>query len=130
MTLIDSSVWIHFLRGSALPQVDVLEDLLLSQEAVLGDLMLVEVLQGIKLDHDHELIRRHFGSLHQLVIGGFDVAELAADHFRFLRARGITIRKTIDTLIATRCILDRIPLLHADRDFDAFEQHLGLMVVR
>lgn len=130
MTLIDSSAWIHFLRGTALPLVERLEQLLWSQEAVLGDLMMVEVLQGIERDVDRDLVRRQFASLHHLVIGGFEVAELAADHYRFLRARGITIRKTIDTLIATRCIMDAIPLLHDDRDFDAFERYLGLSVVR
>lgn len=107
-----------------------LEALLWSQEAVLGDLMMVEVLQGIERDVDRDLVHHQFAGLHQLIIGGFEVAELAADHYRFLRTRGITVRKTIDTLIATRCILDRIPLLHDDRDFDAFERYLGLTVDR
>lgn len=129
MILVDSSVWIDFFRGRDTPQTDTLHALLLTDTIAIGDLIMAEVLQGFVSDQDFRSAQRMLGHLDLVVIGGADVMVEAARNFRALRAHGVTVRKTIDTLIATRCIVDDIALLHADRDFDAFETHLGLRVV-
>lgn len=129
MILVDSSVWIDFFNGRLTLQTSMLDQLLLTDMVAVGDLMVTEVLQGFASDQDFRRAKRMLGHLDLVVIGGADVMVEAANHFRTLRAHGITVRKTIDTLIATRCIVDDIPLLHADRDFDAFALHLGLRVI-
>ena len=128
MILVDSSVWIDYLRGIPNPTTDRLEQLLGQREVAIGDLMLAEVLQGISDDHTFETVRALLCALEVIPIGGRETAIAAARNFRFLRQRGITVRKTIDTLIATCCIEHGYELLHNDRDFDAFARHLGLRV--
>lgn len=130
MILVDSSVWIDYLRGEPTPQADKLDALLGATPLGIGDLMLTEVLQGCGTDKEFNSVRRRLGALHLVTLGGPEVAIQAARNFRKLRALGVTVRKTIDTVIATRCILDGHELLHSDRDFAAFEKHLGLRVVR
>lgn len=88
--------------------------------------MLTEVLQGCRTDREFHLLRQAFEPIPLIEIVGKAGAVAAAQNYRTLRARGITVRKTIDTLIATRCILDRVPLLYSDRDFDPFVAYLGL----
>jgi predicted nucleic acid-binding protein len=127
MILIDSSVWIDYFRGTATPQVDTLDKLLGSEPLLTGDIILTEVLQGFISDRDFDHALRLMGSLQPIDIGGREIAIQAARNFRVLRSRGITIRKTIDTLIATRCIEDGFALLYIDRDFDPFVEHLGLI---
>ncbi|RBM04906.1 type II toxin-antitoxin system VapC family toxin [Novacetimonas cocois] len=126
MILVDSSVWIDFFRGTVTPQVDVLDRLLGEEPVAIGDLMMTEVLQGFASERDFNKARRMLGALDLVEIGGRDVMIEAARYFRDLRARGITIRQTIDTLIATRCIVSGYRLLYSDRDFDPFVTHLGL----
>ncbi|KXV03281.1 type II toxin-antitoxin system VapC family toxin [Acetobacter cerevisiae] len=123
---VDSSVWIDFFRGTVTPQVDALDRLLGEEPVAIGDLMMTEVLQGFANERDFNKARRMLGALDLVEIGGRDVMIEAARYFRDLRARGITIRKTIDTLIATRCIVSGYRLLYSDRDFDPFVTHLGL----
>jgi predicted nucleic acid-binding protein len=127
--LVDSSVWIDYLRGNATPQAHKLDALLGVQPLAVGDLILTEVLQGCDTDATFNQVRRLLSSLHMVVLGSDAVAVEAARNYRRLRARGITVRKTIDTIIATHCILHKHELLHADRDFDAFEAHLNLRCV-
>jgi predicted nucleic acid-binding protein len=127
--LVDSSVWIDYFRGQPTPQTDRLDALLISEPLVIGDLVLAEVLQGFTSERDFNTARQFLSNLRQVEIGGFEIAIQAARNFRALRALGITVRKTIDTLIATRCIESDLILLHSDRDFDAFTQHLGLRVL-
>ena len=129
MILVDSSVWIDHFRGRDTPQVALLDRALASELVAIGDLILAEVLQGFTRDRDFQQAHRLLASLDVVEIGGTAVAVQAAQNFRRLRALGITVRKTIDTLIATRCIGDGLTLLHSDRDFDPFEQHLGLRVL-
>jgi len=129
MILVDSSVWINYFRGKATRQTDKLDTLLDQEIIAVGDLILAEVLQGFASDREFNAARRALAAFEQVTIGGEDVAVAAAIHFRRLRSQGITARKTIDTLIATRCIGSGMQLLHDDRDFDTFEQHLGLRVV-
>jgi len=100
-----------------------------SEPVAIGDLILVEVLQGFTNDRDFNQARRLLTALTVIEIGGAGIAVQTAQNFRRLRALGITVRKTIDTLIATRCIVDGLTLLHSDRDFDPFGQYLGLRVL-
>ena len=95
----------------------------------MGDLILAEVLRGFKDDRGFNEARRLLGRLQQVSLGGEDLAVEAARNFRKLRNLGVTIRGTIDVIIATRCMADGFRLLHCDRDFDAFEAQLGLQVV-
>jgi len=127
MILVDSSVWIDFLRGIRTPQSLQLRELLDAQEIATADLVLTEVLQGAASDRDFNFILSLMSHLAWVEISGPEIAVEAARNYRRLRARGITVRKTIDTLIATRCILDGLSLLYSDRDFDPFVEHLGLV---
>jgi predicted nucleic acid-binding protein len=127
MVVVDSSVWIDFLHGNPTPQVMRLRDLLQTSRVAIGDLILTEVLQGIDKQRDFNEAREMFAALEMIEIGGEEVAVQAAQNYRALRARGITVRKTIDNLIATRCIIDGYALLFSDRDFEPFEEHLGLV---
>lgn len=129
MILVDSSVWVDYLRGTPTPQADKLDALLGAVPLAVGDLILTEVLQGCGTDKEFNQVRRLLLNLTVVPIGGENVAIEAARNYRRLRALGLTVRKTIDTVIATRCIVDKLDLLHSDRDFDPFEQHLGLRCV-
>ena len=126
MSLVDSSVWIDYFRGTMTPQVEKLDSLLGAEPIVTGDLILTEVLQGFVSDRDFNQARKLMTSLVVVDMVGQDMAVQAAKNFRALRALGITMRKTIDTVIATRCIESGLPLLYSDRDFDPFIKHLGL----
>ncbi len=126
MILVDSSVWIDYFRGTQSPQTEKLDRLLSSEPISVGDLILTEVLQGFGSERDFNEARRLLTSLLIVELGGQDVAIQAARNFRILRGQGITIRKTIDTVIATRCIESGFILLYSDRDFDPFVHHLGL----
>jgi predicted nucleic acid-binding protein len=111
------------------PQADKLDALLGNVPLAVGDLILTEVLQGCGTDKEFNEVRRLLLNLTVVPLGGQDVTIEAARNDRRLRALGLTVRKTIDTVIATRCIVDKLELLHSDRDFDPFEQHLGLRCV-
>lgn len=129
MILVDSSVWIDYFNGDVTPQTDKLDRLLGREPLAIGDLILTEVLRGFDADRDFRKARKLLTSLTVIQIGGFDIVIAAAENFRALRKLGVTIRKTIDTIIATRCIEGGYDLLHSDRDFEPFAQHLGLRVV-
>ena len=126
MILVDSSVWIDYFRGAQNPQTEKLDGLLSSEPVAVGDLILTEVLQGFGSERDFNEARRLLTSLLIVELGGQDVAIQAARNFRILRGQRITIRKTIDAIIATRCIESGFILLYSDRDFDPFVQYLGL----
>lgn len=126
MILVDSSVWIDYFCGTPTPQAAMLDGLLGSEPLAIGDLILVEVLQGFASDRDFNQARKLLTSLITVNMGGQDIAIQAARNFRKLRALGVTVRKTIDTVIATRCIESGYTLLYSDRDFDPFVAHLGL----
>jgi len=124
--LVDSSVWIDYFRGATTPQAEKLDALLGTEPVVTGDLILTEVLQGFVSDRDFNQASKLLDSLDVIDLGGRDIAIQAARNFRVLRGFGVTVRKTIDTIIATRCIESRLTLLYSDRDFDPFVTHLGL----
>lgn len=128
MILVDSSVWIDLFNGRDTPQTHALEEMALAERwIVVGDLVLAEVLQGTRDDHAFARTLSRLNEFDRVAISSPKIAVAAARNYRWLRERGITIRKTIDTLIATRCILDGISLLYSDRDFDPFVEHLGLI---
>jgi predicted nucleic acid-binding protein len=124
--LVDSSVWIDYFRGLPTPEADKLDALLGSEPVVTGDLVLTEVLQGFESDRDFNQAKKLLTSLIVVDLAGQDIAIQAARNFRALRTLGVTVRKTIDTVIATRCIESGFTLLYSDRDFDPFVRHLGL----
>ena len=126
MIFVDSSVWIDYFRGIATKETERLDALLGTEPIAIGDLVLTEVLQGFKNDRDFNQAKKLLTSLVVVDMLGQEIAIQAARNFRLLRERGITVRKTIDTLIATYCIVNDLALLHSDRDFDAFVEHLNL----
>lgn len=127
MILVDSSVWIDYLRNSDTEEVAFLEQLIGRDPIGVGDLILAEVLQGCRSERHFTETLGLLESLDLVEIGGRTAAIEAARNFQRLRDRGITVRKTVDCLIATRCILDGLSLLYSDRDFDPFVKHLGLV---
>jgi predicted nucleic acid-binding protein len=129
LILVDSSVWIDYFRGTLTAQTERLDKLLGREPVAIGDLMLTEVLQGFTEEQDFNQARKLLRSLTVVELGGERIAVQAARNFRTLRRIGVTVRKTIDTVIATRCIESGHDLLHNDRDFEPFVRHLGLRTV-
>lgn len=129
MILVDSSVWIDYFRGAVTAQTDQLDRLLGREPLAIGDLILAEVLQGFDSERDFRAAQRLLTTFQIVEIGGREIAIQAARNYRLLRGHGVTVRKTIDTMIATHCIESAFDLLHSDRDFDAFAEYLGLRVV-
>jgi len=129
LILVDSSVWIDYFKGTITPQTEALDRLLGNEPLAVGDLILTEVLQGFDDERDFNQARKMLTSLTVVELGGREIAIQAAKNFRALRSLGVTVRQTIDTVIATRCIESGYDLLHNDRDFDPFAEHLGLHVV-
>ena len=129
MILVDSSVWIDYFNGTETRETDLLDGLLGVEPLLIGDLILVEVLQGFRDDRDY---RRAKTALDRLIFEpmlGRDMALESAQNYRKLRALGVTVRKTIDVIIATFCLRGRHRLLHSDRDFNLMRDHLNLHVV-
>ena len=126
MVVVDSLVWIDFFNGVNTPEVERLDRLLGLTPLVVGDLILVEVVQGFRHERDVATARLLFRSLALLPMLGAHNAWKAAENYRTLRSKGITVRKTIDGIIATACIEAHLPLLFSDRDFLPYVQHLGL----
>ena len=127
MILVDSSVWIDYLRDLPTLQTEFLDRVIGTETLATADLVLTEVLQGTNSQRAFQSAQFQLTSCVVIDIAGGEVAIQAARNYRFLRAKGITVRKTIDTLIATRCIVDGHVLLYSDRDFDPFVAHLGLI---
>lgn len=129
MLVVDSTVWIEYFNGLANPQTDYLHNILDKTPILIGDLILAEVLQGFRQDPDFEKARRTMGRFLRVNMVSPSLALQSARNYRLLRQKGITVRKTIDSLIATYCIENDHELLHNDNDFDGYEKHLGLRVV-
>jgi predicted nucleic acid-binding protein len=129
LILVDSSVWIDYFNGKATAQTEALDRLLGYEPLAIGDLILTEVLQGFVNERDFHAARKMLTSLLVVELAGKEIAIQAAKNFRALRKVGVTVRKNIDVVIATRCIESGYDLLHDDRDFDPFVKHLGLTVV-
>ena len=130
MVIVDTTVWVDYLRGVQNPETDWLNLAFDRQRLGLTDLILCEVLQGIRDDDLFFRVLREFQKFEVFEMASVELAIAAAGNFRRLRQRGHTVRKTIDCLIATFCLRDGHSLLHRDRDFDPFEHILGLSVIR
>ncbi len=129
MVIVDTTVWVDYLNGVATPETDWLDEQASRQRLGLLDLMVCEVLQGLATEREASRVLRHLRRFEILESDGVELAADAARNYRLLRAKGRTVRKTIDCLIATFCLRERHSLLHCDRDFDAFEQLFGLPIV-
>jgi len=127
--VVDSSVWIDFLNGRNAPHVRRLRAVLGTDEIIVGDLMLCEVLQGLDSEREAQEVETLLRRFEIVPMAGDAIATSAARNFRALRRRGITVRKTIDLLIGTWCIANATPLLHNDGDFRPMARHLGLIEV-
>lgn len=128
MILVDSTVWIDYFRSADTPQVALLDSYFGSSRIAVGDLIAAEVLQGVRDEREFKLVKKTLDAFEHVGLVGYDLAVRASENYRLLRDRGVTIRKTIDTLIATYCMENGMTLLHADRDFVPFATHLGLRV--
>ena len=126
MILADSSVWIDFFNGKPTWQTDLLDNYLSHVPIIMGDLILTEVLQGFKSDKDYNTAKAFLSDLPFRQMGGYNVAIQSAENYRKLRKAGITVRKTIDVIIATFCIVEGLTLLHDDRDFEPITSHFPL----
>lgn len=129
MVLIDTSVWVDYFNDVDTTQSNQLEELLGSGRIMMGDLILAELLQGFARDNDYRRARLLLTALPYVDLVGKNLALAAAENYRKLRRRGFTVRKTIDVIIGTFCIVNEHELLHSDRDFDPMEESLGLRVL-
>jgi predicted nucleic acid-binding protein len=125
----DTSVWIDYFRGVAAPHTDLLDRALSESRIIIGDLIMTELLQGFREEKEFLIAKQIIECLEYRDFVGRDVAMAAAQNYRTLRRQGITVRKTIDVLIATFCIENGLELIHNDSDFDAMEHVLGLRVL-
>jgi predicted nucleic acid-binding protein len=130
MIVVDTSVWVDYFNGRSTPETDSLDALLSRELLIVGDIILTEVLQGFRSQADFRRALLLLGRLEFREMLGREAAIESARYYRRLRAKGVTVRKTIDVIIATFCLRGGHELLHADRDFDLIEQHLGLPVLR
>lgn len=130
MIVVDSSVWIDYFNGKITKQTNLLDSFLGNELVVIGDLIMTEVLQGFQNDKDFKKARQLLGCLIFKEMLGKDLAIKSAENYRILRKKGVTVRRTIDVIIATFCIFSDLPLLHSDRDFNPMEKHLNLKVIR
>ncbi|MBT8060876.1 MAG: PIN domain nuclease, partial [Gammaproteobacteria bacterium] len=121
-------VWIDYFNGKPSPETDTLNDALGTVPVAVGDIMLVEVLQGFRVEKHFRTARELMLSLEQVNMLSTSLALRSAGNYRKLRQKGATVRKTTDCIIATWCIENQLPLLHCDRDFQTFHDHLGLEI--
>lgn len=124
--LVDSSVWVDYLRGSRNRGSRLLDRAIGNDGILVGDLILAEVLRGLPDEKMAKLVLASLERFDIVTLGGRDIAVLAADNYRTLRAKGVTVRGTIDLVVGTWCIVHDIHLLHQDRDYDGMEKWLGL----
>ena len=130
MVIVDSTVWIDYLNGTHTPETEWFDARLAVERFGLLDVMVCEVLQGLSTDQQAARVLGHLKRFEIFSSSGVELSVAAATHYRALRTRGRTVRSTVDCLIAAFCIRGGHHLLHCDRDFDAFEAHQGLQVVR
>ena len=129
MILVDASVWIDYFNGRKTWQTNLLDNLLSDVPIIIGDLILAEILQGFRSDNDYKSAKSFLTDLQFHPMGGYRVAVQSAQNYRTLRIKGVTVRKTIDVIIGTYCIIEDLPLLHDDRDFEPMVSHLSLKVL-
>jgi len=130
MIIADTSVWIDYVRGVESVQTDLLDYELLHDRVATGDIIIVEFLQGFREEKDLKIAKKIMNRLEYYDFLGKEMALIAAENYRKLRKNGVTVRKTIDVIIASFCIEKGFELLHNDRDFDPMEKYLGLKIKR
>lgn len=130
MILVDSSVWIDYFNGKDTPQTDWLDSAVGNEFIVVGDLILAEVLQGFQQDREFRRAKRLLLEFPVLEMLGKDLAIESASNYRYLRKKGVTVRKIIDVIIGTFCIHQKLSLLHDDRDFTPLEKYLKLKTIQ
>jgi len=130
MIIVDSTVWVDYINGKSNEETRLLEARIGQEDIGLTDLIFCEVLQGIRTEREFEEVKRELLEFSIFPSGGMEMAIESATNYQKLRAKGFTVRKTIDCWIATFCLREGHELLHRDRDFDPFESELGLRVVR
>jgi len=128
MVVADTSAWIDYFNGVNANHVDLLDNELTNNRIIIGDLIIVELLQGFRNEKEHRTAKQIIERLEYCDFGGKEIAYETAENYRKLRKRGITVRKTIDMIIGTFCIKNNVELIHNDRDFDPLEKYLGLKV--
>lgn len=129
MVLVDTSVWIDYFGDVVSAQVQQLDGLVGRKQVLTGDLVLAEVLQGVRSDREFRIVRDALLTLDVVQLTSPALAVRSAQNYRVLRRHGLTVRKTIDCLIASWCIEHGIPLLYSDRDYQPFVKHLGLQAL-
>jgi len=129
MILVDSSVWIDYFNDRKKAKTDWLDSALGNIPILMGDLILAGVLQGFQSDYEFKIAMDILLSIPFMPLGGKELAIESVLNYRFLRKKGVTVRKTIDVLIGTFCIHYQLPLLHDDKDFDPMAKFLKLKVV-
>lgn len=129
MVIVDTTVWIDYFQGIRNPETEWLDAAVDRERLGLTDIILCEVLQGVRDDAAAANVERQLFKFEVFNTGGVEIARAAARNYRLLRGRGHTVRKTIDCLIATFCLREHHSLLHRDRDFDPFEHVLGVSVI-
>ncbi len=127
MILVDTSVWIDYFNGVSSEETDKLDTALINGTVAIGDIILLEILQGIRNDKEYSKTKTMLATLDQYEMFGHSMVSKCADNYRILRKKGITIRKTADIIIASFCIENKLPLLFSDRDFVPFVEHLKLI---
>jgi predicted nucleic acid-binding protein len=128
--LVDTSVWIDYFNGIENKQTESLDRILSEQSVLVGDIILTEILQGFNNDKEFRLAKKALDPLDCVHLGGKALAIKATSNFRFLRSKGVTIRKTADMLIGSWCIVHEVELLHNDKDFDQIATQLPLHILR
>lgn len=129
MTIVDTTVWVDYLRGFSNLETEYLDRTLAVERLGLTDLILCEILQGVDGEDSAARLLRELRRFEIFETGGKQLSVESAKNFRMLRRQGRTVRKTIDCLIATFCLVHGHSLLHRDRDFEHFERLLGLRVI-
>lgn len=128
MVIVDTSAWVEFFRDGTPAVVENVVRCLEQDLVAIGDLVYCEVMQGVRSPRQRQEISSLFQSLPHFEMVGFHIAERAAENYRVLRSRGVTVRKTVDVLIGTFCAENGLQIVHYDRDFDLMAQHIGLAV--
>ncbi len=128
MILVDTSVWIDYFNGIENDQTNSLDQSLSEQSVLVGDIILAEILRGFDSDRDFKKAKEALNHLNYVQLGGKSLAIKAAANVRFLRSKGVTIRKTVDMLIGSWCIEHGVELLHNDKDFNQMAIHLPLKI--
>ena len=129
MILVDTSVWIDYFNGKESRETNTLDAALIDGTVSIGDMILLEILQGFRNDNDYNKAKSTLASLEQYEMFGHNMVTKCAGNYRTLRKKGMTIRKTTDIIIATFCIENQFPLLFSDRDFIPLVKYLNLTSV-